>query len=99
MMTIAVLAVPAQTLNVTLAGQICKIDVYQKTTGLYMDLHVLGQPVVLCMLCRDRIELVRHAYLGFIGSLVFCDTQGVSDPSYDGLGTRFVFSYLEASDL
>ena len=38
-------------------------------------------------------------YLGFVGDLMFADTQGASDSSYDGLGTRYLLVYLEVSDL
>lgn len=99
MMTVPLSATPSQSLSVVLAGQNCKINVYQKSTGLFADLYVDNAAVITGVICRDRVPLVRAAYLGFAGDLVFCDTQGVSDPTYDGLGARFLLSYLEASDL
>lgn len=99
MQTIPLSAVASQKLNVLLAGQNCQIKVYQKTTGVYLDLAINDAPVKSGVLCRDRVLLVRHAYLGFIGDLVFFDTQGVSDPAYQGLGARYQLVYLEASDL
>ena len=39
------------------------------------------------------------SYLGFVGDLMFSDTQGTSDPSSPGLGTRYLLMYIEASDL
>jgi hypothetical protein len=42
---------------------------------------------------------VRSAYLGFVGDLCFFDTQGTEDPTSPGLGTRYLFVYLEAADL
>lgn len=99
MMTIPLSAAASQTLNVVLAGQNCKVNVYQKSTGLFLDLYVDNEAVTAGAICRDRVPLVRAAYLGFVGDLVFCDTQGVSDPTYDGLGARYLLCYLEASDL
>ena len=99
MQTIALSAVASQKLNVLLAGQNCQIKVYQKTTGVYLDLAINDAPVKSGVLCRDRVLLVRHIYLGFIGDLAFFDTQGTSDPTYDGLGGRYQLVYLEASDL
>jgi hypothetical protein len=99
MMTIPVNAVPSQSMSVVLAGQNCQIDLYQQSTGLYLDLYVSGSPIVQAMICRDRVNMIRQAYLGFIGGLAICDTQGVSDPDYTGLGSRFLLIYLEASDL
>ncbi|CAB3638258.1 hypothetical protein LMG26685_01768 [Achromobacter mucicolens] len=87
--------VPSQTLSVVLSGQNCQISVYQKSTGLYLDLKVDDAPVVTAVLCHDRVRLVRSAYLGFVGDLAFEDTQGQADPQYDSLGSRFVLSYLE----
>ena len=39
-----------------------------------------------------------RGYTGFIGNLLFIDTQGNSDPSYDGLGSRFSLVYLTAEE-
>lgn len=87
--------VPSQTLSVVLSGQNCQISVYQKSTGLYLDLKVDDAPIVTTVLCHDRVRLVRSAYLGFAGDLAFEDTLGQADPQYDSLGSRFVLSYLE----
>ncbi|VBB10623.1 phage baseplate plug family protein [Burkholderia stabilis] len=99
MLNIPLTANPAQKLSVLLAGQNCQISVYQKTTGLYLDLSVNNAPIKSGIICRDRVLLVRHAYLGFVGDLTFFDTQGVDDPEYSGLGTRWQLVYLEAGDL
>jgi hypothetical protein len=37
--------------------------------------------------------------VGFIGDLIFIDTQGTSDPNYTGLGSRFLLAYLSPTDL
>lgn len=92
-------AVPSQKLNVTLAEQYCTISIYTIPRGLFLDLSVDGSPIVTGALCLNGARLMREAYLGFTGDLVFVDTQGSADPSYTGLGSRFVLFYLEASDL
>lgn len=92
-------AIPSQVLSVTLGGQSCVIALYQKTTGLFLDLSVAGSPTVQGVLCRDRVRLVRQAYLGFIGDLTFIDTQGASDPVYTGLGARYLLGYLSPDEL
>jgi hypothetical protein len=95
-----------QTLAVQLAGQNCKINLYQKTTGFYCDLYVDDSPVVVGVICQNLNRIVRSSYLGFIGDLNWFDTRGSAaipsngqDPSSPGLGTRYLFRYLEASDL
>jgi hypothetical protein len=92
-------AIANQTLNVVLGNQSCKVNVQQKSTGLFLDLFVSDSPIVTTVLCHDRVRLVRDGYLGFVGDLMFVDMQGVSDPDYTELGSRFVLIYLEASDL
>lgn len=99
MMTIPLQAVASQTLSVQLAGQNCTINAYQKSVGLFLDLLVDDAPVVTAVLCHDRVRLVRDAYLGFVGDLVFTDTLGTSDPVHAGLGTQFQLVYLETDDL
>lgn len=97
MLVIPMRPVAAQSLRATLAQQDCAINIYQKSTGLFVDLDLGGIRLVSASLARDRVKLVRHGYLGFIGDLVFVDTQGLDDPAYSGLGGRWKLVYLEAS--
>ncbi|WP_261534715.1 phage baseplate plug family protein [Burkholderia multivorans] len=99
MLILPITARPAQNFSVLLGGQNCQISVYQKTTGLYLDLSVNNAAIKSGIICRDRVLLIRHAYLGFTGDLTFFDTQGVEDPQYSGLGSRWQLVYLEAGDL
>lgn len=87
-------AVPSQTVALTLAGQQCQINVYQKTTGLFFDLIVGGVDVIKARICRNRALLVASPYLGFIGDLMFYDTQGTSDPDYTGLADRYALVFV-----
>lgn len=93
---IPLLATPSQTLSVRLGTQACTVHVYQKPTGLYLDLHVSDRLVVGGVACRNGDRIVRSAYLGFVGDLAFADTQGASDPEYGGLGSRWVLAYVDA---
>jgi hypothetical protein len=101
MQIVPLTAVPSQSLTVLLNGQTCAINVYQKSTGLFFDLSVQGvtnpltgtSQLVTAMLCLNGVGLVREAYLGFIGQLVFVDTQGDTDPYYTGLGSRYILTY------
>jgi hypothetical protein len=90
---------PSQTLTVTPAAQQCDIAIFQKSTGLFLNLNVDGVPTVSTALCHDRVRLVRYAYLGFVGDLCFIDTQGATDPVYTELGTRYVLAYLTLDDV
>jgi len=97
--TIPMQPLPSQFFGVTLDGQSCVISVYQKSTGLFLDLAVANAPCVSAALCRDRVRIVREAYLGFLGDLAFIDTQGTQDPEYTGLGSRWVLAYLSPDEI
>jgi hypothetical protein len=91
--------VPAQQIAVDLGNQPCTVTVYQKLSGLYMDLAVNDDPIVTGVICENKNRIVRSAYLGFTGDFIFVDSQGSSDPTFDGLGSRYTLTYLEISDL
>lgn len=88
--TIPLTALPSQIVAISLANQAARVQAYQKRTGLYLDLFLNDEPVVTGVLCRDRVWLIRDAYRGFTGDLCFVDTQGLNDPEYAGLGSRYV---------
>lgn len=90
---------PSQTVTVTLANQSCRIDVYQKSFGLYMDLYVSDVLIVGGVLCQNLNRIVRSIYLGFVGDFCFLDDQGDASPDYTGLGSRFNLAYLSADEL
>lgn len=95
MLTIAVQPVPSQTVTATLGGQPCKMTIYQKSTGLFMDVYLNGSPIIVGVLCQNANPIVREAYLGFVGDLTFLDTQGLDPPYYSGLGSRWILAYLQ----
>lgn len=99
MLTIPLSDVPAQSFKVTLGGQACQIDVMQKSTGVYCNLLVNDAPIFQGVACRNLSRMVRSAYLGFTGDLVFFDTHGTDDPTVPGLGSRFLLQYLDAAGL
>lgn len=99
MQTIPLTAVPSQTFSVQLNDQQCDIALYQKSTGLFMDLVVNQVMIAQTELCLNKVYMVRYTYLGFIGNFAFIDTQGGDAPYYDGLGTRFLLTYFDPSEL
>lgn len=90
---------PNQSFQVQLATQACTIAIYQETYGLFLDLYIGANLVIGGVICENLNRIVRSLYLGFIGDLVFNDTQGLTDPVYTGLGSRYQLIYLEAQDL
>lgn len=85
---------PSQVLSVSLAGQRCRIEVFVKSTGLFLNLYVNDALVIGGVICQHANRIVRQAYLGFVGDLAFFDTLGEEDPQVSGLGTRWRLVYL-----
>lgn len=99
MQVVPVQATPNQSLQVQLGGQSVALNIYQTAYGLFMDVYVGSTLIIGGVICQNLNRIVRSLYLGFIGDFVFNDNQGVTDPVYTGLGTRYSLIYLEASDL
>lgn len=99
MQIIPLAAIPSQTLTIVLNNQECIIHVHQRTTGLYLDLYILGALVLSGVAARDRTLMVMNSYLGFVGDLMFIDTAGTADPNYSGLGTEWFLVYLLPSEV
>lgn len=92
-------ATPSQTLQVTLSGQAAQLNIYQKRSGLYMDVLVNNTLIIGGVICENLNRIVRSLYLGFLGDLMFLDNQGASDPDYTGLGARFTLVYILPGEL
>lgn len=99
MLVVPLQAVPSQTVAVALGDQACRINVYTKRQGLFIDLYVSNTPIVTGVICQDANVIVRDAYLGFVGDLAFFDLQGSNDPTYDGLGSRYILAYLDPTEV
>lgn len=99
MQIIPIQAVPNQSVKAQLGNQPCRIAIRQTGFGLFADLYVNEVLLVAGVPCLDRNRIVRSAYLGFSGDIMFTDTMGTEDPTSDGLGTRFQLCYLDASEL
>ena len=89
----------SQAISVSLAGQQCRIRLVQRASFIYMDLEVNGVPLLQGVPCLYGNKIVRYSYLGFLGDLVFIDSEGQSDPSWEGLGGRYSLYYIEESEL
>lgn len=98
MQLIPIQPVPSQQLQVVLAGQNCQIAIYQKPQGLFVDLSSNGVTISLATIAQDANPLNPISYSGFLGNLVFTDTQGSTNPVYTGLGSRYQLIYLTAAE-
>lgn len=93
---------PAQTLNVVLAGQQCTLAVYWRQERLYLDLSVGPQAVCRGAICQNRAEIVQSPSHHFAGTLHFFDLEGDLAPHWKGLHTgsdgRWALLFLEAGE-
>lgn len=117
MLIVPLEAVPSQTVQVALGGQNTTINVNTRKPGtsgyvnllpptLFMDVLVDGSPIVQGVPCEALNLIVRSAYLGFVGDMIWIDNGASSpetaqDPVYTGLGTngRFSLAWLAPGDL
>lgn len=90
---------PNQSFSITLNGQDCSINLYQKSTGLFCDLFLGTTQILQTQICLDRVYLVRYNYLGFSGNIAFIDTQGDTVPYYTGFNTRYLMAYSLPSEV
>jgi len=98
MQTVPLQPVPSQSTKVVLGGQNCQIFIYQKPQGVFVDINADGVDISVGTIARDAVPLISREYAGFAGNLLFIDSQGSSDPSYDNLGARFDLVYLTAEE-
>lgn len=89
-------AVPSQTMTIQLGNQNVQLNIYQQNYGLFMDVFVNNGLIIGGVLCKNLVRIVRNAYLNFIGDFVWYDiTNSGLDPTYDGVGSRYLLVYLE----
>lgn len=93
--------VPSQTLGIVLGGQNCALAVFQRDDTIFLSLVADGTSILTTKACRTDVRLLLSTpYLGFVGDLVVVDTQNRGEqPSFEGLGTRWVLLYLSADDV
>jgi hypothetical protein len=107
MLIVPVLAVPNQTLAVLLGGQSCQITLNTRGRNprLYASLTINNTASIINnVICENGNRLVRYPYLGFVGDLMFVDSQSTfdadgnligQDPEYTELGSRYLLEYIE----
>ena len=91
-------AVPSQIVLVNLNNQSVQIAVYQKPEGIFVDVNSNGVDIVIAVQALNGVPLICRQYLGFIGNLIFADTQGMTDPTYEGMSERYALIYLSPED-
>jgi hypothetical protein len=103
---------PVQTLNISLDGQACVLNIYaagpplqnETTPPIYVDLYIGTTQIMGGMFGLIGVRLVRDSYLGLLGDFVFNDTQpdpnlGPENPEWEGLGVRWQLLYLYPGEL
>lgn len=99
MIRVPLAATPNQTLAIVLADQECQIALRQNGSNMYFDLTVNNISIVRTRICRNKQLLLLDAkYRGFVGDFIFKDSQGDTQPFYDGLDSRYFLYYVESTD-
>lgn len=82
-----------QTLNVIINNRFLRLDVYQRSTGVFLNVWLSDSLVVSGAVCQNQKNIIHADYLGLGVELFFFDMQGSSDPDYTGLGSRYILLY------
>lgn len=90
---------PAQVVYTMLNDQLTRLRVYQKPTGIYIDVSLNDALVIGGVICQNKNRIIRSKYLGYIGDLAFFDTQGDTDPEFSGIGTRYFLGYFDEGEI
>lgn len=99
MTRVPLIALPDQRLQIILGSQDVALRVYTRDERLYTDLDVNGAAVWRGFIARNLLPCKLYPYLAFAGQLVFVDMQGLDDPHWEGLGSRWVCMYLTDAEV
>lgn len=99
MIELPVKAEPNQRFSVVLNNQDCTIELFQRYDRLYLNLFVNDAPVVLGVVCLDRVNLAITSSPLFKGFLYFADTLGDSAPQWEGLGSRYWLIFAREEEM
>lgn len=69
------------------------------TTGVFLDVYRFNVPLIMGILCIDRVHLIRSKYKEFPGDLMFIDDHGFDNPQFTYFGDRFQLAYLTPDEL
>jgi hypothetical protein len=112
MLILPLQAAPQQTLNISLNGQACTLNIYSagevapdgSGPPMFLDLYVANVLIEGGIFALIGVRLIRDSYLGFLGDLVWNDTQpdpslGPQNPLPGGVGARWQLLYLYPGEL
>jgi len=66
---------------------------YVETTVFFLDLFLNDTLIIGGCLVRNGVGVVQNSYFGFVGEIAIEDTEGDTDPTIAGLGTRYLLTY------
>lgn len=116
-MIVPLASVASQTFTASMGGQAVACALYQLGVGaaarMFLDVTANSQAILNARQCRAygglpdtraRFMMVGRRYLGFLGDLLFLDTQATAasptqDPQPSGLGTRWLLLYFTEAEL
>lgn len=85
---------PNQTVTFNVANQPTRLNVWDRGGRLFMDVLKNDAVVLSGVSCLHADRIIRNSYFGYTGDFAWFDTQGKSDPTFDGIGKRFFLAYL-----
>lgn len=99
MLKIQTNAIPNQTFKTVVDNQNCTITLRTLGGKLYFSLKINDTQIISNQICQNQTKLVPFAYLGLLGHFFFVDEKGSSDPTYDGLNTRYFLMFVSENEI
>lgn len=75
------------------------IRLIQRLNRMYLSLWIDNIEIWSGSICRDRLPFVQSKTQNVTGNLVFVDMEGTSDPTYEGLGSRYKLFYFTDDEI
>ena len=88
--TIPLLPVPSQVVSTTIKQQNIVLSLYLRNGWMFADVSINGIDVSHGTIIRNGVPLISQTYRQITGNISIVDQQGIDDPVYTGLGSRFL---------
>ena len=87
--------VPSQDTTFSINGNKVGVKLLTRGSYLYCSISINDEARLNGIICHNKTNIIQYPIKELQGSLYFEDTQGDSDPIYDGLNDRWILIYEE----
>lgn len=90
----------SQSFGISINDQSYRVEIVDRGWGgVTFSIFQQGEPILLNIICLDRVKIIQQSYPLIEGDFMFADQLGNENPSYFGFNTRFLLFYLDKDHL